>query len=84
MYSTNKSCTNPLSNDKFLDWSKLKAFAEYKINVIEKQKSFWELVENIVGKEENAGLPAFSSFPTMFSKSFFLRVVRSWDCVVKC
>ena len=23
--------------------------------------------ENIVGKEENAGKPAFSSFPTMFS-----------------
>ena len=27
--------------------------------------------ENIVGKGENAGLPAFSPFPSMFSKRFF-------------
>ena len=26
---------------------------------------------------------AFSPFPTMFSKDFFLKVVKSWDCVVK-
>ena len=28
-------------------------------------------------------LPAFSPFPTMFSKAFFLRVSESRDCVVK-
>ena len=28
-------------------------------------------------------LPAFSPFPTMFSKVFFLKVIISWDCVVK-
>ena len=29
-------------------------------------------VENIVGKGENAGYPAFSPFPTMFSKGLFV------------
>ena len=28
-------------------------------------------------------LPAFSPFPTMFSKGYILRVVKSRDCVVK-
>ena len=32
---------------------------------------------------EKCGLPAFSPFPTMFSKGFFLKGVKSWDCVVK-
>ena len=27
--------------------------------------------------------PAFSPFLTMFSKAFFSRGVKSWDCVVK-
>ena len=46
-------------------------------------------VENIVGKGENAGLPAFfplpafSSFLTMFSIGFFVKVVKSQDCEVK-
>ena len=33
-------------------------------------------VENIVGKEENAGY----FFPTMFSKGFLLSVLESLDC----
>ena len=44
---------------------------------------FFIRLENNVGKGENADLPAFSLFPTMFSKGFFLRVVKSWYCVVK-
>ena len=35
------------------------------------------------GKRRKCWLPAFSPFPTMFSKDFFLRVVKSRDCVVK-
>ena len=38
-----------------------------------------ERIENIVRKGENAGDPV----PTMFSQGFFLRVVKTWDCVVK-
>ena len=44
------------------------------------------LLENAgytVGKGEKCCLPAFSTFPTMFSRSIFLRVMKTWDCVVK-
>ena len=39
------------------------------------------MAENIVGKGEKSWLPACSPFPTMFSKGFFLSVVKSRDCV---
>ena len=51
-----------------------------------------KLVENIVrkgngrkhcGKRRKYWSPAFSPFPTMFSKVFFLRAVKSPDCVIK-
>ena len=46
--------------------------------------SVFNIAENIVRKGENAGEnAAFSPFPTVFSKGFFLRVVKSRDCVVK-
>ena len=35
------------------------------------------------GKRRKCWLPAFSSFPAMFSKGFFHGVVKSRDCVVK-
>ena len=35
------------------------------------------------GKRRKCLLPAFSPFPTMFSKAFFSRGVKSWDCAVK-
>ena len=35
------------------------------------------------GKRRKCWLPAFSPFPTMFSKGDFLRVMKSWDCVAK-
>ena len=62
---------NSLPNYKIFDRSKLKAFADDKINVTEKSKFVFGRV------------PAFSPFPVMFSKDFFLRVVKSRDCVVK-
>ena len=54
-----------------------------KMNVTEKVKCVVEKVKDIVGKGENAGLPAFSPFLTMFSKGFFLKVVESQEWVVK-
>ena len=45
---------NPLPNNQFLGLTKLKAFADYRINV---SQMFWFVfhrVENIVGKRENA------------------------------
>ena len=38
---------------------------------------------NHFGKRRKCWLPAFSPFPKMFSKTFFLGVVKSRDCVVK-
>ena len=35
------------------------------------------------GKRRKCWLPAFSPFPSMFSKGFLYRVVKSWDCMVK-
>ena len=35
------------------------------------------------GKRRKCWLPAFSPFPTLFSKTFFSRGVKSLDCVVK-
>ena len=67
---------NSLPNDNFLDWSKLKAFADDILNLAEKLKFVLARVENIVGERGNRWLPAFSPFPTMFSKSFFPRVSK--------
>ena len=42
-------------------------------NAIEKLKFVLGKVENMVGRGENAGFPAFSPVPTMFTKGLFLR-----------
>ena len=74
---------NPLPNDKILDWSKSKAFADNKINVNKQLKFGFGRVENIVKKRRKCWLPAFFPFPTIFSKGLFLKVFKSQDCVVK-
>ena len=70
---------NSLPNDKFLDWSKLKAFADDKIYMTQKLKFDLGRVENLVGKGENAGNQHFLLFPQCFQKVSF----KSRDCVVK-
>ena len=57
-----------LPHNKFLDWSKLKAFADDKLNATEKLKFVLGRVENIVGKGENAGYQHFLLFPQCFQK----------------
>ena len=53
-------------------------------NVTKMMISVFYRVETIMGKRENAALvPAFSPFPTMFSKDLFLRVVKSLHHLVK-
>ena len=44
----------PIKNDKTLEWSKLKAFADNKLNVTKMIISLFDTVENIVGKGEIA------------------------------
>ena len=58
-------------------------FADAKLNAGKIKISAFERIENIVGKGENAGYQHFPLFPTLFSKGFFFRVVKSQDCVVK-
>ena len=63
--------------------TKLKAFADDRVNEAQMMISAFDRVEKILGKGENAGHHHFSSFHTMFLKGFFLTVVKSLDCVVK-
>ena len=65
--TTNQWVINSVPNDRFLDWSKLKADADNKSDVAEKLKFVFGKVENIV--------PAFSPFPTMFLKGFSVGVI---------
>ena len=72
--------SDTLPNDKILNWFKLKAFADDKINVTQILKFVLKMVENIgrkhYGKRRKCWLPAFYPFTTIFSKAFFLRVVK--------
>ena len=61
-----------------LDWSKLKACADDKINASEKLKFVLEKAENIVGKGENAGYQHFLLFPQCFQKPFLSGSFKVW------
>ena len=67
-------------NGKILDWFKLKAFADDKINVTEKLKFVLERQENIVGKGENTGYQHFLLFPQCFQKPDFGGSSKSGLC----
>ena len=62
---------NPLPNDKILIETKLKAFADKKLNFAKMMISLFDRVENTVGKEENAGdqhfLLCLQCFPKLSS-----------------
>ena len=73
---------NPLPHYKILDWPKLKAFTDNKINITDLMISLPHRLENIVGKGENASYQHFLLFPQCI-QVFFPRVVKSRDCVVK-
>ena len=73
---------NSLPNDKILDQSKLKAFADDKI-CYRKMEIWFGKGRKHCGKRRKCWLPAFSPFPTMFSKGFLYRVIKTCDCVVK-
>ena len=59
---------NSLTNNKFSDWFKLKAFADDKISVAEKLKILLGRVENIVGKGKIAGYQHFLLFQHVFKR----------------
>ena len=71
----NKSCdlafitlSNPLPNDKILDWSNLKAFVDDKLNIARMTISLLDRVQNNVVKGENAGYQHFLLFLQCFPK----------------
>ena len=77
--------TNPYSTvyqtTKILDWSKLKAFADDKINVTEKLKFVLERAENIVEKEKTVVASIF-----FFSHKILRRLKKGCgksNCVAK-
>ena len=61
---------NSLPNEKFLDWSKLKAFADDKIKLAEKLTFLFGRVEYSVGKGENAVYQQFLLFSQCFHNVF--------------
>ena len=65
-FESSETTFNSLPNDNILDLSKFKAFADDKINVIQKLKFVSRRVENSVGKGENAGYQHFLLFPQCF------------------
>ena len=62
---------NSLPNNRILNWSKLKAFANDKINMAKKLKFVLRRVENVMGKGENAGYQHFLLFPQCFQTASF-------------
>ena len=74
---------NPLPHNKIWDPSKLKAFADDSFNVAQTEQFFFDQVENIVGKRENAGYQPFLFFLQFVLKGFFPRGVKRRHCVVK-
>ena len=74
---------NSLPNDKILHYIKFKAFADDKIILTKKFEICVGKRRKHSGKKRKCWLPTFSPFPTIFSKIFFSRGVKSRDCVVK-
>ena len=60
---------NSLPNDRFLDSSKLKEFADANFKFNENGRKFFNRVENTVGKGEIARDEQFLLFPLCFQKT---------------
>ena len=66
----------PLPNDKIFYVTKLKAFADDKLNFVKMTISLSDRVENTVGKGENAGYQHFLLFPQCFTKPSSLESLK--------
>ena len=72
-----------LPNDKKYDQFEFKEFEDNKLNITKKLKFVLGKSRKQCRKRRKCWLPAFSPFPTMFSRGLFIRVVKSKACVVK-
>ena len=62
---------NSLPNNKFLDMTKLKAFADHRLNVAVMMISFFDRLENTVGKEKILETSIFSFSLTVFQSLIY-------------
>ena len=69
---------NSLPNDKIPDRSKLKAFADDKLDVVKNADFSLDRLENTVGKGENAGYQHFLLFQQCFSVFFHGGVIKKF------
>ena len=66
-----------MTNDKILDATKLKAFADDKLNIAKMRISLFDRVANAVGKgKKNAGYQHFLLFLHCFPKSSSLGLLK--------
>ena len=72
---------NPLPNNKILEVTKLKAFADEKLNFAKMMIALFDKIENTMRKGENAGDQHFLLFPRCFSQLSSLDSLKSRDCV---
>ena len=73
--------SKPFPNNKILDSSKLREFADDNFKFDKNGGKFSERVENTVGKGEIAR--AISPFPTVFSKDLYCRHLKARACLGK-
>ena len=66
-----------LWNNNFLVAIKFNVFVDLKIPATQMFKLVFLGLENILGKEENAGFQDFLIFPQCFQKTFFPRAVKT-------
>ena len=66
-----RTTLNPLPDDKFLDSSKLREFADNNFKFDKNGRKLSERVENTVGKGEIACYDQFLFFPQCFQKACF-------------
>ena len=78
--SGKNSCLTLSLSHKILDLTKLKAFADDKINVAKMMIPVFDRLENIVGKGENAGYQHFLLFLHCFQKVSFFGSLKSGFC----
>ena len=62
---------NSLPNNKFIDWSKLKAFADGKLNLADKLKFVLGRAENILGKKKILVTSIFYFSQNVFKRLLF-------------
>ena len=73
---------NPVLDNKYFALSKLKAFVDKNFKIAKMMEFFPDRVENCV-KRRKLWLPAFSPFLAICSKAFFIRIMKTRDCLVK-